>query len=148
MSLALSCDIVLAAQSATFIQAFTRIGLVPDAGSTYFLPRLIGTARAKALTLLAEPLTASQAEAWGMICKAVPDAELMPQSMALAKKLAQGPTFALGLTKTAIDASLGNELDTQLALERDFQSEASQSEDFREGVKAFLEKRPAKFQGK
>jgi 2-(1,2-epoxy-1,2-dihydrophenyl)acetyl-CoA isomerase len=148
MSLALSCDIVLAAQSATFIQAFTRIGLVPDAGSTYFLPRLIGTARAKGLTMLAEPLTAAQAEAWGLIWKAVPDDELMPQAMVLAKKLAQGPTYALGLTKTAIDASLGNELDTQLALERDFQSAAAQSEDFREGVKAFLEKRPAKFQGK
>ena len=148
MSLALSCDIVIAAQSATFIQAFTRIGLVPDAGSTFFLPRLIGTARAKGLTMLAEPLTAAQAEAWGLIWKAVPDAELMPQAMALAKKLAQGPTFALGLTKTAIDASLGNDLDTQLALERDSQHQASQSHDFREGVTAFLEKRPAKFTGK
>jgi 2-(1,2-epoxy-1,2-dihydrophenyl)acetyl-CoA isomerase len=148
MSLALSCDIVIAAQSATFIQAFTRIGLVPDAGSTYFLPRLIGVARAKGLTMLAEPLTASQAEAWGLIWKAVPDAELMPQAMALAKKLAQGPTYALGLTKTALDASLGNELDPQLAMERDFQEAASQSKDFREGVAAFLEKRPAKFQGK
>ncbi len=148
MSLALSCDIVIAAESATFIQAFTRIGLVPDAGSTFFLPRLIGTARAKGLTMLAEPLTAAQAEAWGLIWKAVPDAELMPQTMALAKKLAQGPTVALGLTKTAIDASLGNDLDTQLALERDSQHQASQSHDFREGVTAFLEKRPAKFTGK
>jgi 2-(1,2-epoxy-1,2-dihydrophenyl)acetyl-CoA isomerase len=148
MSLALSCDIVLAAQSATFIQAFSRIGLVPDAGSTFFLPRLIGTARAKGLTMLAEPLTATQAEAWGMIWKAVPDDRLMAEANALAKKLAQGPTFALGLTKTAIDASMGNDLDTQLALERDFQDAASQSRDFREGVTAFLEKRPAKFQGK
>jgi 2-(1,2-epoxy-1,2-dihydrophenyl)acetyl-CoA isomerase len=148
MSLALACDIVIAAQSATFIQAFTRIGLVPDAGSTYFLPRLIGTARAKGLTLLAEPLTAAQAEAWGLIWKAVPDDRLMAETMAVAKKLAKGPTFALGLTKNAIDASLGNALDTQLALERDFQAEASQSRDFREGVAAFLEKRPAKFSGR
>jgi 2-(1,2-epoxy-1,2-dihydrophenyl)acetyl-CoA isomerase len=148
MSLALSCDIVLAAHSATFLQAFTRIGLVPDAGSTFFLPRLIGTARAKALTMLAEPLTAAQAETWGLIWKAVPDDRLMPEATALAKRLAQGPTFALGLTKTAIDASLGNDLDTQLALERDFQHEASQSQDFREGVTAFLEKRPAKFTGR
>lgn len=148
MSLALSCDIVLAAQSATFIQAFTRIGLVPDAGSTFFLPRLIGTARAKGLTMLAEPLTAAQAEAWGLIWKAVPDTELMPQAMAMAKKLAQGPTVALGLTKNAIDASLGNDLDTQLALERDSQNAAAQTQDFREGVTAFLEKRSARFAGK
>lgn len=148
MSLALSCDIVLAAQSATFIQAFTRIGLVPDAGSTYFLPRLIGTARAKGLTMLAEALTAAQAEAWGLIWKAVPDDQLMPEAMAMARKLAQGPTFALGRTKTAIDASLGNDLDTQLGLERDFQAEATKSQDFREGVTAFMQKRPAKFIGK
>ncbi len=148
MSLALACDIVLAAQSATFIQAFTRIALVPDAGSTYFLPRLIGTARAKAMTLLAEQVTAAQAEAWGLIWKAVPDEQLMPEAMAMARRLAHGPTLALGLTKTAIDASLGNDLDTQLALERDFQKEASQSQDFREGVAAFLQKRAAKFTGK
>jgi 2-(1,2-epoxy-1,2-dihydrophenyl)acetyl-CoA isomerase len=148
MSLALACDIVIAAQSATFIQAFTRIGLVPDAGSTFFLPRLIGTARAKGLTLLAEPLAAAQAEAWGLIWKAVPDDMLMAEAMALARKLAQGPTFALGLTKAAIDASLENDLDSQLALERDFQQAASGSQDFREGVTAFLEKRPARFAGK
>jgi len=147
MSLALSCDIVLAAASATFIQAFTRIGLMPDAGSTYFLPRLIGTARAKALTMLAEPLTAAQAEAWGLIWKAVPDDQLMTEAMALARKLAQGPTFALGLTKAAIDQSMGNDLDAQLDLERDSQIKATQSRDFREGVTAFLEKRPAKFTG-
>lgn len=148
MSLALACDIVLAAESATFIQAFTRIGLVPDAGSTYFLPRLIGTARAKALTMLAEPLSAAQAAAWGLIYKTVPDDQLMVEATALARKLAQGPTLALGMTKSAIDASMGNDLDTQLALERDFQSEASQSQDFREGVAAFLEKRPARFTGR
>jgi 2-(1,2-epoxy-1,2-dihydrophenyl)acetyl-CoA isomerase len=148
MSLALACDIVLAASSATFLQAFTRIALVPDAGSTYFLPRLVGTARAKAMTLLAEQITAAQAEAWGLIWKAVPDDQLMPEAMAMARRLAQGPTLALGLTKTAIDASLGNDLDTQLALERDFQKAASQSQDFREGVAAFLEKRAAKFAGK
>jgi 2-(1,2-epoxy-1,2-dihydrophenyl)acetyl-CoA isomerase len=148
MSLALACDIVIAAHSATFIQAFTRIALVPDAGSTFFLPRLIGTARAKGLTLLAEPLGAAQAEAWGLIWKAVPDDALMSEAAALARKLAQGPTLALGLTKVAIDASLENDLDGQLALERDFQQAASNSQDFREGVTAFLEKRPARFTGK
>jgi len=147
MSLALACDIVIAAQSATFLQAFARIALVPDAGSTFFLPRLIGTARAKGLTLLAQPLGAAQAEAWGLIWKAVPDDQLMAEATSLAQTLAQGPTFALGLTKTAIDASLQNDLDTQLALERDFQREASESQDFREGVTAFLEKRPARFKG-
>ena len=147
MSLALACDIVIAAQSATFLQAFARIALVPDAGSTFFLPRLIGTARAKGLTLLAQPLGAAQAEAWGLIWKAVPDDQLMAEATSLAQRLAQGPTFALGLTKTAIDASLQNDLDTQLALERDFQREASESQDFREGVTAFLEKRPARFKG-
>ncbi len=148
MSLALACDIVIAAQSATFIQAFTRIALIPDAGSTFFLPRLIGIARAKGLTLLAEPLGAAQAEAWGLIWKAVPDDMLMAEATTLARKLAQGPTFALGLTKTAIDASLENDLDSQLALERDFQQAASGGQDFREGVTAFLEKRPARFAGK
>jgi 2-(1,2-epoxy-1,2-dihydrophenyl)acetyl-CoA isomerase len=147
MSLALACDIVLAAQSAVFIQAFTRIGLVPDAGSTYYLPRLVGSARAKALTMLAEPLPAADAERWGLIYKTVPDERLMDEAMAIARKLAQGPTFALGLTKAAIDASLGNDLDTQLALERDFQKAASRAADFREGVTAFLEKRPARFTG-
>ncbi|MGH6990197.1 MAG: 2-(1,2-epoxy-1,2-dihydrophenyl)acetyl-CoA isomerase PaaG [Stellaceae bacterium] len=147
MSLALACDIVIAAESAVFIQAFTRIGLVPDAGSTYFLPRLVGTARAKALTLLAEPLSARDAAAWGLILKAVPDAQLMEEAMAMARKLAAGPTFALGLTKQAIDQSLGNDLDTQLSLERDFQKAASRSADFREGVTAFLEKRAARFTG-
>jgi 2-(1,2-epoxy-1,2-dihydrophenyl)acetyl-CoA isomerase len=148
MSLALACDIVLAAQSATFIQAFARIGLVPDAGSTYFLPRLIGVARAKALALLAEPLTAAQAETWGLVWKVYPDAELMPEAMILARKLAQGPTLGLGLIKEAIDRSLENELDQQLALERDLQKRAGQTQDFREGVTAFLQKRPAKFIGK
>jgi len=148
MSLALACDIVIAAQSATFLQAFTRIGLIPDAGSTFFLPRLIGTARAKGLTLLAEPLGAAQAEAWGLIWKAVPDDRLMAEATTLARKLAAGPTFALGLTKTAIDASLESDLDTQLALERDFQQAAARSADFREGVTAFMEKRPARFAGK
>jgi 2-(1,2-epoxy-1,2-dihydrophenyl)acetyl-CoA isomerase len=148
MSLALACDIVFAAQSATFIQAFTRIGLLPDAGSTYFLPRLIGTARAKALTMLAEPLTAAQAEAWGLIWKAVPDDKLMSEALALARKLAQGPTLALGLTKAAIDASINNDLDKQLDVERDAQVKLTQTQDFREGVAAFMQKRPAKFTGK
>jgi 2-(1,2-epoxy-1,2-dihydrophenyl)acetyl-CoA isomerase len=147
-SLALACDIVLAGRSASFIQAFARIGLVPDAGGTYFLPRLVGTARAKALALLAEPLSAETAAAWGLIWKAVPDDELMPEAMALSRRLAQGPTFGLGLIKQALNRSIENDLTQQLDLERDLQKQAASSADFREGVTAFLEKRAAKFTGR
>jgi len=147
-SLALACDIVLAARSATFIQAFARIGLVPDAGGTYFLPRLVGSARAKALALLAEPLPAETAAAWGLIWKAIPDDELMPETMVLARRLAQGPTLGLGLIKQALNRSLENDLTQQLDLERDLQKRAASSADFREGVAAFLNKRPAKFSGR
>jgi 2-(1,2-epoxy-1,2-dihydrophenyl)acetyl-CoA isomerase len=146
-NLALACDIVLAARSARFIQAFCKIGLVPDSGGTYFLPRLVGEARAKALALLGEPVSAEQAEAWGLIWKAVDDDRLQPEAMALAQRLAAGPTKGLGLIKRALNASFAHDLDRQLDLERDLQREAGGSTDYREGVAAFIQKRPPVFRG-
>ena len=146
-NLALACDIVLAARSARFIQAFCKIGLVPDSGGTYFLPRLVGEARAKALALLGEPLSAEQAEAWGLIWKAVDDDRLQAEAMALAQRLAMGPTKGLGLIKRALNASFANDLDRQLDLERDLQREAGGSADYREGVAAFIQKRQPVFRG-
>jgi len=148
MSLALACDITLAARSASFLQAFAKIGLLPDSGSTYFLPRLAGDARARALALLAEKITAEQAAAWGLIWKVVDDARLMEEAEALARHLASQPTKALGFIKRALDAAAGNTLDAQLDLERDLQREAGRTEDYREGVAAFLEKRAPIFKGR
>ena len=147
-NLVLACDIVIAARSASFIQIFSRIGLIPDAGGTYTLPRLVGTARAMAAAMLAEKVSAEQAEQWGMIWKCVDDVQLMNEAKALARQLAGQATRALGLTKRAIYASANNTFDQQLDLERDLQREAANSEDFREGVTAFKEKRPAKFTGR
>jgi 2-(1,2-epoxy-1,2-dihydrophenyl)acetyl-CoA isomerase len=147
-NLVLACDIVIAARSASFIQIFSRIGLIPDAGGTFTLPRLVGTARAMAAAMLAEKVSAEQAEQWGMIWKCVDDAQLMTEANALARQLAGQATKALGLTKRAIYASATNTFDQQLDLERDLQREAAKSEDFREGVTAFKEKRPAKFTGR
>ncbi|HVM77944.1 MAG TPA: 2-(1,2-epoxy-1,2-dihydrophenyl)acetyl-CoA isomerase PaaG [Stellaceae bacterium] len=147
MSLALACDIVIAARSASFIQAFSRIGLVPDAGSTWFLPRLAGSARALGLALTGEALPAEQAAAWGLIWRCVADDALMTEARALAQRLAQGPTKGLGLIKRALNRSARNDLDTQLDLERDTQREAGRSEDYREGITAFLEKRAPQFKG-
>jgi 2-(1,2-epoxy-1,2-dihydrophenyl)acetyl-CoA isomerase len=147
-NIALACDIVLAAKSAKFIQAFSKIGLVPDSGGTWSLPRLLGEARAKGLALTAEPLPAETAAQWGMIWKAVDDADLMAEATGLAKRLAAGPTFGLGLTKQAIQAAAANTLDQQLDLERDLQRKAGRSADYAEGVAAFLDKRPAEFKGK
>lgn len=146
-NVALACDIVLAARSAKFIQAFARIGLVPDAGGSWSLARILGEPRAKALALLAEPVTAEQAEAWGMIWRAVDDAALIDEARALAARLAAGPTRGLGLTKRAIQAAAGNSLDAQLDLERDLQREAGRTADYAEGVAAFLDKRKAEFKG-
>jgi 2-(1,2-epoxy-1,2-dihydrophenyl)acetyl-CoA isomerase len=140
-NIALACDVVLAARSASFVQSFARLGLVPDSGGTWFLPRLVGPARAMGLALLAEPLPAEDAERWGLIWKAVDDAHLMSEATALARKLAAGPTKGYGLIKRALHASPGNSLDAQLDLERDLQREAGFSEDYRKGVAAFLEKK-------
>ena len=147
-NLALACDIVLAARSATFIQAFCKIGLVPDTGGTYFLPRLVGSARALALTLTGEPVSGEQAAAWGMIWRAVDDAQLMPEARDLARRLAAGATKGLGLTKQALNRSLANDLDAQLTVERNLQIAASRTEDCREGIAAFLAKRPPTFTGR
>ncbi len=144
-NLALACDIVLAAGSATFVQAFARIGLIPDCGGTWFLPRLVGMARARALALLAEPLPAAKAAEWGMIWQAVADGQLLPEAHALAVRLAGQAGAALALTKRALDAAETNNLDRQLDLERDLQAEAAASPDHAEGVRAFLEKRPPSF---
>lgn len=144
-NIALGCDIVLAAKSASFIQAFSKIGLVPDAGGTYHLPRLVGEGRARALAMLAEPVPADRAEAIGMIYKAVDDADLMPQALALARKLAALPTQALVQTRALFSLSATNSFDAQLNLERDTQRLAGHTENFREGIQAFLEKRPAVF---
>jgi len=147
-NIALACDVVLAARSASFVQSFSRIGLVPDSGGTWFLPRLAGSARAMGLALLAEPLAAEEAARWGLIWKVLDDEQLMPEASALARKLAAGPTKGYGLLKKALQGSAGNSLDAQLDLERDLQREAGLSEDYREGVSAFMQKRAPQFKGK
>jgi 2-(1,2-epoxy-1,2-dihydrophenyl)acetyl-CoA isomerase len=147
-NVALACDLVLAARSASFVQSFSRLGLLPDSGGTYFLPRLVGTARAMGLALLGEKLSAEDAERWGLIWKAVDDDKLLAEANALARALAAGPTKGYGLVKRAIYASAGNSLEVQLDLERDLQRDAGSSADYREGVSAFMEKREPRYQGK
>jgi 2-(1,2-epoxy-1,2-dihydrophenyl)acetyl-CoA isomerase len=146
-SVALSCDIVLAGRSASFLQAFARIGLVPDAGSTWMMPRLIGRARAMGLAMLADNLPAETAADWGLIWKVLDDDALQAEAGTLAQTMAQGPTAAFAKMKYALNASMDNSLDDQLALEAKLQNEAAQSHDYKEGVDAFLEKRPAVFKG-
>jgi len=147
-NLALACDIVIAGRSASFIEVFSRIGLIPDAGGTYFLPRLAGSARAIAMALLAEPISAEQAVGYGLIWECVNDSDLLLEARELAHRFAAGPTRAYALIKRALQASSSNTLEQQLALEATLQREAGGSADFQEGVKAFLEKRPAKFTGR
>ncbi|WP_159872982.1 MULTISPECIES: 2-(1,2-epoxy-1,2-dihydrophenyl)acetyl-CoA isomerase PaaG [unclassified Raoultella] len=147
-TLALGCDMVLAARSASFVMAFSRLGLVPDCGGSWFLPRVAGRARAMGLALLGGKLSAEQAAQWGMIWQLVEDAELADTSLQLARHLAAQPTFGLGLIKQALLAAETNGLDAQLDLERDYQRLAGRSADYREGVSAFLAKRPPQFSGK
>jgi len=147
-NIALACDLVIAARSASFIQAFSRIGLIPDSGGTYFLPRLVGTARAMGLALLGDKLSAEQAAQWGLIWQCVEDAELVPAVEKLTAALAVAPTAGLAAAKRAIYASAGHGLEAQLDLERDLQRTLGYGADYREGVAAFTEKRPPRFTGR
>ncbi|MFY0691382.1 MAG: enoyl-CoA hydratase/isomerase family protein [Paracoccaceae bacterium] len=147
-NLALAADVVIATESAVFLQAFTRIGLIPDAGGTYFLPRQVGMAKAMGTALFAEPVTARQASDWGMIWEAVPDAEFDQHWKTRAAHLAKGPTMAYQRVKQSIRASFENDLERQLILEARLQGECGETHDFREGVLAFLEKRPANYEGR
>jgi 2-(1,2-epoxy-1,2-dihydrophenyl)acetyl-CoA isomerase len=147
-NIALACDIVIAARSATFLQAFARIGLIPDSGGTWSLTRLAGEARAKGLAMLAEPITAETAEAWGLIWKAVDDERLMEEARSIADRLAAAPTRALAFIKQAVHAAASNDFSAQLDLEAALQRQAAASEDFHEGVSAFLDKRKPAFKGR
>lgn len=148
MSLALAGDIVLAGQSASFLQAFSRIGLVPDAGSTYFLPRYAGEVRARALAILADKISAADALQYGMVWKVLPDESLQAEASKMAAHLAKMPTRAYALIKQALNGSLNRTLPEQLEVEASLQREAGHTDDFREGVAAFLAKRPPEFKGR
>lgn len=148
MSFALMGDLILCSKTAYFLQAFRRIGLVPDGGSTWLLPRLVGNARARELSLLAEKLPAEKALDWGLVNRVYDEAELMSEAKKLAGELAEGPTVSLGLIRQLYWESTDNTYEEQLNMERQLQRTAGRTEDFKEGVTAFLQKRPAKFQGK
>jgi 2-(1,2-epoxy-1,2-dihydrophenyl)acetyl-CoA isomerase len=147
-NIALACDIVLAKESASFIQAFSKIGLIPDSGGTFFLPRLVGMQKALALMITGEKVMASDAEKMNMIFKAIPDENFDEEVRKLAQTLAQMPTKGIGLTKRAVNESWNNSLSEQLKREEELQTEAGKSFDFNEGVTAFLEKRKPTFKGK
>jgi len=147
-NLALAADVVIAARSASFIEAFARIGLIPDAGGTFWLPRLAGMARAMGMCLFADVVPADRAADWGLIWEAVDDDRLAARTAELAGRLAKGPTAAYRLTRQALRQGMANSLEDQLALEARLQGEAGRSRDFLEGVAAFLEKRPARFEGR
>jgi len=146
-SIALACDIVLAARSASFVQAFAKIGVIPDSGGTWILPRALGLPRAKALAMLGEKLPAARAEEWGLIWKCVDDESLAPEAQAMASYLAAQPTRALARIKQAMNASSSNTLHEQLEMEKGFMRELGYSHDYREGVAAFREKRKPEFRG-
>ncbi len=146
-NIALACDIVLAARSANFIQGFSKIGLIPDSGGTWTLPRLVGRARAMGMAMLSGKLSAEQAAQWGLIWQVVDDEQLMDEAHSLAAHLASQPTKGLALTKRAINAAGGNSLEQQLELECDLQQIAGCSHDYREGVAAFVGKRKPQFKG-
>jgi len=147
-NIALACDLVIAAESASFIQAFCRLGLIPDAGGTWVLPRLVGLAKAKGLALLGDKLSATQAEKMGLIWEVKADDELMPHCQQLAQHLATQPTYGLGLIKQSLNASLNNDLDSQLALESEIQRKAGQSQDYQIGVQAFMNKQKPVYTGR
>jgi len=148
VNIALACDLVIAARSATFVQAFSRLGLVPDSGGTWFLPRLVGNARALGLTLLGEKLPAQTAAEWGLIWKCVEDAELSGFVDTLATQLAEAATLGFARTKQAIYDGWGRTLEQQLDVERDYQRELGRTADYAEGVAAFAQKRPPRFSGR
>jgi 2-(1,2-epoxy-1,2-dihydrophenyl)acetyl-CoA isomerase len=146
-NIAFACDITFAAEGIHFIQSFTKIGLIPDSGGTFILPRIVGLQRAAALTMLGDKLTAEKAMQWGLLYDVVPPTTMVEVAFELAKRLAKMPTRALGLTKRAFTAGFANDLDTQLALEEELQREAGRSADYAEGVRAFVQKRPPNFTG-
>ena len=146
-NISLACDLVYAAESASFIQSFSKLGLVPDSGGTWWLPRLVGPARAMGLALLGEKLTATQAAEWGVIWRCVADDQLMSTVRSVALELAAGPTRGYVRTRQAIEASMFLPFDQALDLERDYQRELGRSDDYREGVSAFVQKRAARFTG-
>lgn len=147
-NIALACDIVIAGRSASFIESFAKLGLIPDSGGTWILPRLVGMARARGLAMLGPKLSAEQAEAWGMIWQVVDDGELMPSAIALAEQLATQPTRGFAFTKKALLMSASNDLHQQLEVEKELMRAAGMTEDYQEGVSAFLEKRSPNYQGK
>jgi len=147
-NLAFACDIVLASTKAAFMQSFSNVGLIPDSGGTFHLPRLVGHARTISLTMLGEKLTADEAVRIGLIYKAIEPEQLLGEAQKLTAYLATRPTLGLALTKKAINETWNNSLEQQLKIEEDFQRQAGRSHDYKEGVQAFLEKREAKFQGK